>query len=78
MIYTPQNTGQGATCHVAGHGRIDCVVEVDTDSGDVTSVAKPLQVNAAGTEFITEKQHFSLVFPLFGGFKAPIAFVCIP
>jgi type IV secretory pathway TrbF-like protein len=78
MIYTPRNTGQGATVHVAGRGKLAYVVEVDTDKGDVTSVAQPLQVNQAGDSFITETQRFSVVFPLFGGFKAPIAFVCIP
>lgn len=77
MIYTPRNTGRGATCHVAGRGRLDWVLEVDTDEATVTVGAQPFQSTASG-EIVTETLKFGTVFPLFGGFKAPIAFVCIP
>lgn len=78
MIYTPHNTGLGATVHVAGQkAPLRGCMTVDTDLATVEATAQPLQVTADGF-FVTETHQFSVVFPLFGGYKAPIAFVCIP
>jgi hypothetical protein len=76
MRYTTFNA-PGATVHdVEGRKRIEHVMEVDTEKGEVEVALWPLRLTPGGDRVETEKLRFRSIAPIYAGSHTPQLFHC--
>ena len=77
MIYNPGNVHPGTSVYdVDTKEKIGSVVEVDTESGELTCFHKPARLNPARDGLETFKIKFRQIYPIFGGSARPCLFHC--
>ena len=54
--------------------KLDCVISVDIDKGEVVRAHQPVRL--AGDEIATYTERYSSIHPIYGGARRPVLFHC--
>lgn len=75
MIYTHHNARSATVHEVEARRRIDHVLRVDTEAGEVVRVHQPARPNHRG-EIDTYTERFRSIYPIFADSPTPLLFHC--
>jgi hypothetical protein len=74
MIYNCKNAGGASVYDVETKERLDHVMSIDTDAGEVLRAEHPARV--VGGQLATFTQKFTTIYPIRGGGARPVLFHC--
>jgi len=76
MIYTRHNALGATVYEVEPVRRLESVVSVDIEAGEVVMHRIPLRLNAAGDAVESYSERFRSIYPIFGNDVTPCLFHC--
>lgn len=73
-LFTAKNAAGATVYDVEAKRKLDMVMSVDIDSGEVAVCHQP--VRAVGDEIATYTERYQSIHPIYGGERTPVLFHC--